>query len=286
MAAPKKKETLTKALSKRPKLGPEEWDFRWVKDEAEASAVYEYELGREILREARYILKSETKYNELLQCVTALRSNNFSFSPIIHVEDDQLIYSLKYLAEISKGLKLKDGLPPSSCFVKERIRKQFSKAKPRPGILIRKRILSKINPSEADLPYKVIEIIISNYDYPTKKVAKQILNKWVDNSKYFPEKESGRPTSSLIKLAAYRYAQRVPQGMNIQHDFVNALNLKSGIETNTESRLESSPCGNKLYKKFLKKDGAAQSSWSEDINFLRNIIVEKVGLLTPLLMVK
>jgi hypothetical protein len=283
MAAPKKKETLTKTLSKRPKLEAAEWDFRWVKNQAEAEAVYHYELGREILREAKYVLKSQDKYEELLKCVTSLRLRKIIFSPITDTGDDQLNYTLKYLGEITKGLKAVSGLPPSSCFVINRIRKHFPKNKPRPGILIRKRIISNIDPSEADLPYTVIELIISNYDYPTKTVAKQILNNWVDKSKYFPEQESGRPENSLIKLAAYRYAQRVPQGMNIQHAFANELNLTQREELSTQSGLERTVYGKKLYKKFLKTEGAAQSSWSGDINFLRDIVVKNVSLLTPVI---
>jgi hypothetical protein len=274
MAAPKKNETLSKALSKRPTLGPREWDFRWVKDDDEALAVYRYELIREILRESKYALKSEKKHQRFLKCIKDEGWDDpVHFSPIYDLtKDDQIGYDLQYFSKISKGQKLTDGLPPDSYSVKSIIRKYLRNKKPQPSVLIRRQQPGIIDSYEADHgPFTVMELVFLNYEYPTKKEVKLIINKWIEKFKQFPENESGRPVNPLIKLAAYRFAQRVSLSMNRQHAFTKELNL--------ESKFKRSTCGNSLYKKYLKQPAVSQSSWSDDINSFRKILINKTRLI-------
>lgn len=273
MAAPKKKETLTKALSKRPKLGPEEWDFRWVKNDAEASAVYRYELVREILRESSYVLKSKKKRQRFLKCIKDESSDGINFSPIYDLaRDNQLGYDLQYFDKISQGQELRDGLAPHSYLVKAIIRKDLKYNKPKPKVCIRRQRPGVIDSFEAEHgPFTVMELVFPNYDYPTKKEVRLIIDQWIEKFKQFPENESGRPVNPLIKLAAYRFAQRVSQSMNIQHSFTKELN--------SESKFKRSTYGNSIYKKYLKDAAVSQSSWSEDINEFRKILVTKIRLL-------
>ena len=268
MAAPKKKDTLSKALSKRPKLEAAEWDFRWIKNDAEALAVYRYEIGREILREARYALKSPERYEKLIEYFSELRLN--LFSPINSIGDGRLAYTLSHVAEISEG-QLISGLPPSAYLIKKQIRKQITKNIPHAKLLIRRQPPGVIDPVDIEHgPDKVFELIFSDFDYPTKKEAKQILNKWVDDSKYFQQKKAGRHTNPLVRLAAYRYSQGEDKP---QYSIEKGLN---------KSEISEEPYGKELFKKYflLTKASIPASSWSDDINQVKKVLRKDVQLLS------
>jgi len=274
VTAPNKKKALTIALSKRPMLDATEWDFRWVRNKAEALAVYRYELGREILREVRYILKSDKSYAELLEYIREESLPGYTFPTLYDAADDhELGDDIYYLTKISRGMELIGGLPPHSLLVINNIRKNLLNKKTQERLLIRKQLPGEIDAFDAEYgPETVMELIFSNINYPTKKEIKTFLNEWVDSFEYFTNNKSGRPVNPLIKLAAYRFAQRPPQGSNIQHEFDKQLK--------SESKFERSSYGNSLYKKYLNKDAVSQSSWSEDINFINKILVRKARILS------
>ncbi len=53
----KRSEGLAASLGRNlPKLACEEWDFRWISNQSEWAVVTAYELGREVIRQANYIL--------------------------------------------------------------------------------------------------------------------------------------------------------------------------------------------------------------------------------------
>lgn len=194
MAAPKKKEALAKALSKRTKLGAEEWDFRWVKNDAEASAVYRYELGREILREARYALKDgyEIFFKQIQSILSDFGKSSLSylFHPVVNPVKSLQADTLNYLARISYGEAQTDGIPPPAYLVRKKIRSRLKSQK----LILDEMIIKEVKASEPpEDGITVISLTFSRYEShrPTRSKAKKIINKWLVSLSTFSEKKWG-----------------------------------------------------------------------------------------------
>jgi hypothetical protein len=280
MAAPKKRETLSKALFKRPKLEAAEWDFRWVKNEAEASAVYRYELGREILREASYVLKNkhETFYKQIQSILADFGKSSLShlFHPVINPRKSPQADTLNYLARISYGEAQIDGIPPPAYLVRKKIRSGLKSQK----LILDEIIIKEIEASETPKDgTTVITLTFSRYESerPTKSKAKEIINNWLAKSNYFQRKKAGRDTNTLVKLAAYRYSQGEDKPL---------YSIDKGLN---ESKVIKEDYGKDLFEKYIiseERKHIPASSWSDDINEIKSILRKELQELFRLLRVK
>jgi len=271
---PGKPKPLIKTLQGRADLPSVEWDFRWIENAYQERAVYRYEMGREIFREAtRRLSGNKDALNELRDSAKKgywIIPKDALFHPLL--SNEELAYYLGFTFGIAGAARLdKEGMPPPAFKIKAAIEKAAKKDAR--GIETTASLTSatkdrakrktapkgqawiKFGKPEDFGPERTILITFEEYDLPDKSALLKAFKQWLSKQSYIPSKRKGRPEASpLQRLSAFRFSHGRPN----EQPFAGFKKLLS------ESNLTQADYGKSLYvKNNVGKNSA--STWSDDI---------------------
>jgi hypothetical protein len=272
-----------------PALGPEEWDFRWIRGEKQLRIITDYEMGREVMRLAWHALLNSLdpaqaklawaslvgggRLKRLLECASTPGSSNYGLAKSLEVV-------------MSAGHRLTEDapIPPPAFADRAFIAKWSSVSEAKRKLLFQAQVEQEWRPDSEEacppddkfamlgwgdfqVPFPSHQVIlhVPMFKQLTRKQAQDQFRKWVAESDLFigPGK---KVTPMLMRLAFFRFNQgRI--GLGVPGQFAQQFeprNAKKGAVNQ-----ESAPFGLKLFGPVINaRYGGVQVLWSKSLKMV------------------
>jgi hypothetical protein len=275
-----------------PLLGPMEWDFRWVTSQSQWSVATGYEIGREVIRQANYILKQDHSVASVLHPAWRWFVVGGGLEKLMYsvgspgMPESSLARVLEPLVSSFPDFGKLETLPPSSFGRKPWIRSQAKKKQPKQALLFQSQVVGEWLPDTEDdgAPRDLSELLVwgpLDISYPchkvvmhvpmlqlmTRKEAQHAFANWVAGSGLFIG--PGRsPMPKLLQLAFFRFNQG-REGLNQSGAFRVQFEPRNAKEVNKES----SPFGVGQYHPIVaSRYGNPNVLWSKSIKDVMNLV--------------
>lgn len=276
-----------------PKLECAEWDYRWISSQSEWAVVTGYELGREVIRQANYILHwdypvapgssagaelhpawawfvSAGKLKELMEA--AGRPG---------MDESNLARALSLVVSSCPDGSSLISLPPSALKCRDWIRARSKIKQPKQGLRFQPQVEGEWQPDceedippsdrfdllvwgDMDIPYPCHQVIIHipMLQPLTRRQAQAEFAKWVAKSGYFVGPGRSQ-VPALLQLAFYRFNQG-RAGLNQAGEFAVQFEPRNAKKGSVNA--ESADFGDELYRPMVRRTyGGANVLWSRSL---------------------
>jgi hypothetical protein len=272
-----------------PALGPEEWDFRWIRGEKQLRIITDYEVGREVLRLAWHkLLKSLNPAEAKLAWASLVEAGRLKrlleYASIPGSSNYVLAKRLEVVMSAGHRFTEDAPIPPPVFANKGFVSKRLRMSKARPKLLFQAQVEQEWTPdSEGDCPpddefamrgwgefhvptpcHQVI-LHIPMFKQLTRKQAQAQFRKWVAESDLFigPGK---KVTPMLMRLAFFRFNQgRI--GLGVPGRFAQQFEPRNA-KTGAVNRA-TAPFGLNLFGPVINaRYGGVQVLWSKSLKMV------------------
>jgi hypothetical protein len=279
-----------------PKLECAEWDYRWISSQSEWNVATGYEVGREVIRQASYILHrdhplapdsgaSADLHPAWAWFVSAGKLKELMWAADRPGRDDSnLARALSMLVSSCPEGSSMSTLPPSALKCRGWIRARSKNRQPKQDLLFQSQVEGEWQPQceddsppsdlfdllvwgDVNIPYPCHQVIlhVPMLQQLTRRQAQAEFAKWVAKSDLFIGPGRSK-TPTLLQLAFYRFNQG-RAGLNQSGEFAVQFEPRNAAEGCVNA--ESSAFGDALYRPIVRRTyGGANALWSKSLKVI------------------